>query len=54
MRKFRTTGGTLGLDDVDHLFEDKIITCCKCCFKHASNAANASLDKADAKQAEQQ
>jgi uncharacterized membrane protein len=32
MRKFRKSGGPLGLDKSEGIFEDKIISCVTCCF----------------------
>ena len=52
MRKFRKSGGASGHEEVDNLFEDKILAFAACCCKHAKNAAHGHLDKEDAKAAE--
>lgn len=49
MRKFRKSGGASGHEETEGIFEDKILSCVKCCLKHAKNAANGQLDKQDAK-----
>lgn len=51
MRKFRKSGGPLGQDKSEGIFEDKLISCAACCLEKGTKLATNQLDKEDAKKA---